>query len=89
MSLAGLPLLLAPCGQVEVTAIAAGDPAIRARLHEMGISVGRRMQLLQAEGDDGVVVALGHARFALGQGMARTILVSPLKERDGGRGQVR
>ncbi|WP_116135089.1 FeoA family protein [Tropicimonas sp. IMCC34043] len=79
MSLAGLPLSLAPCGTLKVTAIA-GDLATRGQLQDMGIQTGKRLQLLQSEMDEGVVIALGDTRVALGQDLARRILVTPVEK---------
>ncbi len=89
MSLNGLPLALTTAGErVEVTAIA-GSQDMRKRLGDLGVIVGKSLQVIQKETGGSMVVAVGETRFALGQGMAAKILVSPLKDRKEARGECK
>ncbi len=77
MSLAGLPLILASVGDcVTVTSIAGGK-AMQKRLQDLGILVGKELRIVHKEDRSALVVAVGDTRFALGQGMAQKIFVSP------------
>jgi Fe2+ transport system protein FeoA len=77
MSLHGLPLALTRSGEwVEVTAVAGGR-AMEKRLGDLGVLAGKTLQVVQRAADGQMVVALGDARFALGQDTARKILVTP------------
>jgi Fe2+ transport system protein FeoA len=74
-----MPLPLATPGEpVRVTAFAQGRD-IEKRLAGMGVTLGCELRLLQHEGGN-VVVAAGHTRLALGQGIAQKILVAPAGE---------
>jgi ferrous iron transport protein A len=76
---ASMPLPLATPGKpVRVTAFTQGRD-IERRLAGMGVYIGSELRLLQHEGGN-VVVAAGHARLALGQGIAQKILVAPAQK---------
>ena len=84
MSLSGLPLAFASTGElVEVSSIAGGR-AMQKRLGDLGVRVGRTLQVVQKDGGP-MVVAVGETRFALGQGMAEKILVTPGKQKETAR----
>jgi Fe2+ transport system protein FeoA len=73
-----MPLPLAAPGEpVRVTAFAQGRD-MEKRLASMGVTLGCELRLLQHEGGN-VVVAAGHVRLALGQGIAQKILVVPVQ----------
>jgi Fe2+ transport system protein FeoA len=73
-----MPLpLVTPGDPVRVTAFSHGRGDAEKRLAGMGIAVGSELRLVQHEGS-GLVVAVGHARIALGHGLAQKILVTPI-----------
>lgn len=82
MSLRGLPLALTSIGeQVEVTAIGGGR-AFRKRLEDLGVLTGRTLEVVNKQGCGRMVIAVGDARFGLGQGMAQKILVAPKNNKE-------
>ncbi|WP_411572510.1 FeoA family protein [Tropicimonas sp. TH_r6] len=85
MSLEGLPLALTSIGeQVEVTAIAGGR-AVQKRLGDLGVMAGKTLRVVQKAGCGRMVVAVDGARFALGEGVAQKILVTPSREQGDAR----
>ncbi len=74
-----LPLAMASVGErLRVTAIRAGRSA-ETRLIELGIPVGREIEVVQRQARGPMVVAAGDARVALGFGLSSKVFVTPIK----------
>lgn len=74
-----LKLTDAPSGPVRVLALA-GDAAGEARLVELGLHVGARVEVVQHNGAGGVLIAVhGDARIAVDRATAQMVQVVPLE----------
>jgi len=62
--------------QIEVVNIKGGNNFIK-RLLAMGITCGTKLTVVQHRQQEGLVVRCQDTRWALGQGMAHKILVTP------------
>lgn len=73
----GIPLSQASIGKAMALSAIEGDHLLIKRLLGLGIRVGSQLTLTQRRGA-GVIVANQGARIALGLGLARRLLVTPL-----------
>ena len=74
-----MPLGLAtPDTPVVVTGLA-GCAEMKRRLADLGILIGAQVRLVRSAACGPLLVGVGPARVALGQEMARKILVAPLE----------
>lgn len=76
-----LPLTMAELGQVYRIARLVGGCQFERRMLELGLGPGRELRVLQRQGGN-MVLALGEARLAIGMGMARKIMLTPLDPDD-------
>ena len=77
MSSEALPLSMAgENAKVRIVALL-GGPGLARRLTEMGLNVGSEITVRQSQGG-GLVVSRGETRFALGAGVAHSIMVCPV-----------
>jgi ferrous iron transport protein A len=68
-----------PAGEtVRVTGLDGGI-RVQSRLIGMGLVAGVRLDVRRNDGSGPVLVAVGHARIALGRGMAEKVRVEPVK----------
>jgi Fe2+ transport system protein FeoA len=78
-SQAGVRLAGVPPGEtVRVTGVEGGI-RVQSRLIGMGLIAGVRLDVRRNDGSGPVLFAVGHARIALGRGMAENVCVEPLK----------
>ncbi|ARC90420.1 FeoA family protein [Rhodovulum sp. MB263] len=74
------PLALADEGVwLRVVALRPGR-GVHHRLIDLGLTVGARVRILQRGGGCPMLIGLGDARLALGQGLAGKIMVTPANE---------
>lgn len=74
-----MPLVSAKQGErLEIKDFAGGARA-RMRLSTMGLRVGDKIDVITNLGKGQLVVVVDHKRYALGRGLARKILVEPIK----------
>jgi len=66
-----------PDTPLVVTALA-GCAEVKRRLADLGILIGAQVRLVRAAANGPLLVGVGPARVAIGQDMARKILVAPL-----------
>lgn len=77
--LKAIPLNQASLGEAMALSAIEGDHLLIKRLLGLGIRVGSQLTLTQRRGT-GVIVANQGARIALGLGLARRLLVTPLDQ---------
>ncbi len=72
-----MPLPLARPGErLEIVDIAGGRMA-KLRLFSLGLRVGDEVEVISNTGGDGLIVARGDTRLALGKGIAHKVMVTP------------
>lgn len=77
----GFPLIQAGNGeQVEIVAVHGGG-GVQRRLYDLGLVVGRELEVVARQPGGPVLVALSGARIAVGFGMAAKVKVRPLARR--------
>ena len=74
----------APDTPVVVTGLA-GCADMKRRLADLGILIGAQIRLVRSAASGPLLVGVGTARVAVGQDMARKILVAPLEMASAGR----
>ena len=70
-----IPLCCAPEGQICKVCTINGGCGLKSRLYAMGINSCSEIEVLKSEGHGPVIVGINDTRLALGQGMARKIIV--------------
>ena len=68
------PIAVMPEGREVIISRIAGGGEFSRRLSELGLVPGARVQVVQ-NGGGAILLRVGDARFALGQGMAQKVLV--------------
>jgi ferrous iron transport protein A len=63
-----------PAGERGVIVRMGGDPVVRRRLLDLGLTPGVELAVLRAEGR-ALLVAVGDTRLALGRDLARAVLI--------------
>ncbi|MCJ7773471.1 MAG: transcriptional repressor [Desulfobacterales bacterium] len=74
-----LPLTAAKPGeQLEIKSFSGGTGS-RVRLSTMGLRIGDEVDVVTNQGSGQVVISAGGKRYALGRGLAKKVLVGPIK----------
>lgn len=77
MSDKGFPLAMAGEGERVVIARVVGGGALQKRLLDLGLSVGKTLEVVNRQGRGGLVVSIGETRLALGFGVTEKVIVVP------------
>ena len=77
-----MPLTMAKDGEKLVLKDFSGGSSARMRLMSMGLRLGDQIEVISNNSQGQIAVALDLKRYVLGRGLARRILVEPLKEQD-------
>ena len=77
-----MPLTMAKDGEKLVLKDFSGGSSARMRLMSMGLRLGDQIEVISNNSQGQIAVALDLKRYVLGRGLARKIMVEPLKEQD-------
>jgi len=74
-----IPLTAAKSGEQMVIKSFSGGTGARVRLSTMGLRLGDEIEVVTNQGSGQVVVSVDGKRYALGRGLAKKVLVGPIK----------
>jgi len=75
-----IPLAMAKAGETVFVREVAGCKFKQGRLTSMGLRAGDRVEIINNTGGGRVILGLENTRLAIGRGMAKRIMVSPLQD---------
>ena len=74
-----IPLSMAKAGETVFVREVAGCQQKQSRLASMGLRAGDRVEIINNTGGGRVILGLGAMRLAIGRGMAKKVMVSPVQ----------
>ena len=74
-----IPLTAAKSGEQMVIKSFSGGTGARVRLSTMGLRLGDEVEVVTNQGSGQVVISADGKRYALGRGLAKKVLVRPIK----------
>ena len=75
-----MPLVMAKTGETVFVQDVAGCKHKQSRLASMGLRAGDRVEIINNPGGGRVILGLENTRLAIGRGMAKRIMVSPVQD---------
>jgi Fur family ferric uptake transcriptional regulator len=78
-----IPLAMAKPGETVFVREVAGCRHKQSRLASMGLRAGDRVEIINNTGGGRVILGLQNTRLAIGRGMAKKIMVSPVQDISG------